>query len=253
MGMAYILVALVITVMNLPSLPSIFRTIFTEAFDFKAIFGGFSGSCLMFGIKRGLFSNEAGVGSAPNASSSAVVSHPVKQGLVQILSVFIDTILVCTASAFMCMSSGVTPTKEISGAVYVQQSLQKTLGDFGPIFITVAMTLFAFTTLIGNLFYVDKSFDHILGREPSKKFKTVYRLIASALILIGAVLEANTLWSISDILMACMTLINMPVIAILGKYAIRALKDYESQRKKGKDPVFKATSVGIAEKNDYWN
>ncbi len=253
MGMAYILVALVITAINLPSLPSILRTIFTEAFDFKAIFGGFAGSCLMFGIKRGLFSNEAGVGSAPNASSSAAVSHPVKQGLVQVLSVFIDTLLVCTATAFMCMSSGVTPTKDISGAVYVQQSLQKTLGDFGPIFITVAMVLFAFTTLIGNLFYVDKAFNHILQREPSKKFKTAYRLIASALILIGAVLEASTLWNISDILMACMTLINMPVILILGKYAFKALEDYEAQRKQGKDPVFKATSVGISEKNDYWN
>ncbi len=253
MGMAYILVALVITAMNIPALPSIFRTIFTETFDFKAIFGGFTGSCLMFGIKRGLFSNEAGVGSAPNASSSAVVSHPVKQGLVQILSVFIDTLLVSTATAFMCMSSGVTPSEEISGAVYVQQSLQTTLGDFGPIFITVAMVLFAFTTLIGNLFYVDKSFNHILGKEPSKKFKTIYYLIASALILVGAVLEANTLWNISDVLMACMTLINMPVIIILSKYAFKALNDYVAQRKQGKDPVFKAKNIGLPHKTDYWN
>ncbi len=253
MGLAYILVALVITALNIPALPSIFRTIFTEAFDFKAIFGGFTGSCLMFGIKRGLFSNEAGVGSAPNASSSASVSHPVKQGLVQVLSVFIDTLLVCTATAFMCMASGVTPSAEISGAAYIQQSLQATLGDAGPIFITVAMVLFAFTTLIGNLFYVDKAFNHILGKEPSKKFKTTYYLIASALILAGAVLEANTLWSISDILMACMTLINMPVIVILSKYAFKALEDYIAQRRQGKDPVFKAKNIGISQRTDYWN
>ncbi len=253
MGLAYILIALFITIMNAKALPSIFRTIFTEAFDFGAIFGGFTGSCLMYGIKRGLFSNEAGVGSAPNASSAAEVSHPVKQGLVQILSVFIDTLLVCTATAFMCMGSGVEATADNSGAQYVQQSLQKTLGDFGPIFITVAMVLFAFTTLIGNLFYVDKAFNHILKREPSKVFKTVYYIIASALILIGALLEANTLWNISDILMACMTLINMPIIIYLGKYAFRALDDYTKQRKQGKDPVFKAKDIDLPAKTDYWN
>lgn len=253
MGLSYILVALVITLMNVPALPSIFRTIFTQAFDFQAIFGGFTGSCLMFGIKRGLFSNEAGVGSAPNASSAAEVSHPVKQGLVQVLSVFIDTLLVCTATAFMCMSSGVTPSEDISGAAYVQQSLQATLGDFGPIFITVAMVLFAFTTLIGNLFYVDKAFNHILGKEPTKTFKAIYYIIASALILVGAVLKANTLWNISDILMACMTLINMPVIIILGKYAFRALDDYTKQRKAGKDPVFKAKNIDLPQETDYWN
>lgn len=253
MGLAYILIALFITVMNASALPHIFKTIFTEAFDFSAIFGGFTGSCLMYGIKRGLFSNEAGVGSAPNASSAAEVSHPVKQGLVQILSVFIDTLLVCTATAFMCMGSGITPTKEISGAVYVQQSLQSTLGDFGPIFITVAMVLFAFTTLIGNLFYVDKAFNHILRREPSKGFKTVYYLIASALILVGALLKSDTLWNISDILMACMTLINIPVIVFLGKYAFSALNDYTRQRKEGKDPVFKAKNIGLPHETDYWN
>ena len=239
--------------MNASALPAIFKTIFTEAFDFEAIFGGFAGSCLMYGIKRGLFSNEAGVGSAPNASSAAEVSHPAKQGLVQMLSVFIDTLLVCSATAFMCMGSGITPTEEISGAQYVQQSLQSTLGDFGPVFITVAMVLFAFTTLIGNLYYVDKAFNHILRREPSKNFKTVYYLIASALILVGALLKSDTLWNISDILMACMTLINMPIIIYLGKYAFRALNDYTRQRKEGKDPVFKAKNINLPHETDYWN
>ena len=253
MGIAYILIALIITLANITSLPGIFRTIFTEAFNFEAIFGGFTGSCLMLGIKRGLFSNEAGVGSAPNASSAAEVSHPVKQGLVQVLSVFIDTLLVCTATAFMCMSSGITPTEEISGAPYVQQSLQKTLGDFGPIFITVAMVLFAFTTLIGNLFYVDKAFNHILRKEPTKKFKYTYYIIASLLILAGALLNAGTLWNISDILMACMTFINIPIIIYLGKYAFRALDDYTKQRKLGKDPVFKAKNIDLPHKTDYWN
>ena len=253
MGVAYIVIALVIVVLNIGTLPSVFKTIFTEAFDFKAIFGGFTGSCVMFGIKRGLFSNEAGVGSAPNASASAEVDHPVKQGLVQVLSVFIDTILVCTATAFMCMSSGVEPTKELAGAPYVQVALTETLGSFGPVFITVAMILFAFTTLLGNLYYVDMTLIFICGKIPSKRFMTVYRVIASLLIFVGAGLSAGLLWDIADITMGGMTLINMPVIVILSGYAMKTLKDYDRQKKEGKNPIFKAVNVGIPyDKVDYW-
>lgn len=253
MGVAYILVALVIVVMNIGMLPDIFETVFTEAFNFEAIFGGFSGSCVIYGIKRGLFSNEAGVGSAPNASASAEVNHPVKQGLVQVLSVFIDTLLICTATAFMCMSSGVEPSAELSGAPYVQAALTETLGSFGPIFITIAMILFAFTTLIGNLFYVDKCIFHIFGRVPDKKFMTVYHIIAAVVIFVGAGLSADLLWGIADVTMGGMTLINMPVIIFLGKYAMKALKDYEKQREEGGEPVFKAKDINLPDKTDYWN
>ncbi len=253
MGVAYILIALIIVAMNVKMLPDVFRTIFTEAFDFNAIFGGFTGSCVMFGIKRGLFSNEAGVGSAPNASASAEVNHPVKQGLVQVLSVFIDTILVCSATAFMCMCSGVEPSKGISGAQFVQMSLSKTLGAFGPVFITVAMILFAFTTLIGNLFYVDKAIFFVFGKKPSKAFMNIYYIAASLVIFIGAGLSADLLWGIADVTMGAMTVINMPVIFILGNRAFNALKDYELQRKEGKEPVFLAKNIGIEEKTDYWN
>lgn len=252
MGITYILVALAVTVINFKTLPSVFGRIFEEAFDLQAIFGGFTGSCVMFGIKRGLFSNEAGVGSAPNASASADVSHPVKQGLVQVLSVFIDTILVCSATAFLCMCSGVEPTAELSGAPYVQAALSKSLGSFGPIFITVAMILFAFTTLLGNLYYVDQGIYFINGRIPGKKFTAFYRIIASLLIFVGAGLNAGLLWNVSDVLMGAMTIINIPVIVILGKYAIRTLKDYEKQKKEGKDPVFKAESIGLPHEVDYW-
>lgn len=253
MGVAYIVVALLIVFMNIGTLPDILKRILSEAFDLKAIFGGFSGSCVMFGIKRGLFSNEAGVGSAPNASASAEVNHPVKQGLVQVLSVFIDTILICSATAFMCMSSGVEPTPQLSGAPYVQLALSKTLGDFGPLFITVSMILFAFTTLIGNLFYVDKCIFHIFGRKPNKLFMSIYYLIASAIIFVGAGLSADLLWNIADITMGAMTLINMPVIIVLAKYVFRALKDYEKQRKEGVEPVFKAKNIELPHKTDYWN
>lgn len=253
MGVAYILVALVIVVLNITSLPSVLSAIFSEAFNIEAIFGGFGGSCVMYGIKRGLFSNEAGVGSAPNASASAEVSHPVKQGLVQVLSVFIDTILVCSATAFMCMCSGVEPTEELSGAPYVQAALSETLGVFGPIFITVAMILFAFTTLLGNLYYVDKCIIHIMKRTPGKLFMTIYRIIASLIVFAGSCLSADLLWNIADVLMGGMTLINMPVIFILSKYAIRALKDYEKQRKDGRTPVFYAKDIDLPHNVDYWN
>ncbi len=252
MGLAYIAVAIIIVCVNITSLPSIFIRIFREAFDFGAIFGGFGGSCVMYGIKRGLFSNEAGVGSAPNASASADTSHPAKQGLVQVLSVFIDTILVCSATAFMCMCSGIEPSAAISGAPYVQLSLRATLGEFGPIFITVAMVLFAFTTLIGNLYYVNQAFSHIHGKVPNKHFNTVYYILACAVILVGAGLSADMLWNIADITMGLMALINMPVIIILSDKAFRALSDYTKQKKAGKSPTFHAKDIGITDNLDYW-
>jgi AGCS family alanine or glycine:cation symporter len=192
------------------------------------------------------------VGSAPNASASAAVSHPVKQGLVQVLSVFIDTLLVCTATAFMCMCSGIEPTTELSGAPYVQASIEQALGGIGPIFITVAMILFAFTTLIGNLFYVDKAICFIMKKVPGKTFKYVYYVIASLVILLGAGLNADLLWNIADITMGGMTLINIPVIIILSKYALRAMDDYQKQKKQGLDPVFHSKDIGITEELDYW-
>lgn len=252
MGVAYILMAIVISLLNIKSLPSIFARIFTDAFDFKAIFGGFSGSCVMYGIKRGLFSNEAGVGSAPNASASADVSHPAKQGLVQVLSVFIDTLLVCSATAFMCLASGVEPSAAFEGAVYVQAAMKTALGAFGPMFITLAMILFAFTTLLGNLFYVDKSFHYLMGRQPSKGFLYTYYIIACGVILLGAGLNAGLLWNIADLTMGAMTLINMPVILLMSKYAVRCLNDYTRQRKEGKEPKFRAKDIDLPHKVDCW-
>ncbi len=252
MGIAYILVALVITLININVLPMVFKRIFTEAFDLKSIFGGFSGSCVMYGIKRGLFSNEAGVGSAPNASASAEVNHPVKQGLVQMLSVFIDTILICSATGFMCMVSGIEPSRDISGAPYVQQSIRASLGELGPIFVTAAMLLFAFTTLLGNLFYVDKAFRYILKKAPSRCFNAVSYVAASFLIFLGAGLNADLLWDIADLTMGGMALINMPVSIMLGKYAIRALDDYTFKQKLGKPLDFYVKDISLPHKVDYW-
>ena len=252
MGVLYIAVAIGITLFNVTALPQIFARIFTEAFDLRAIFGGFGGSCIMYGVKRGLFSNEAGVGSAPNASASAEVSHPIKQGLVQVLSVFIDTLLVCTATAFMCLCSGIEPTAEISGAAYVQQSLGATLGAVGPIFITVAMILFAFTTLLGNLYYVDQSIFFMMKRKPGKLFMGSYYVLASLVIFVGAGLSAGLLWDIADITMGAMALINIPVIILLGEKAIRALKDYEKKVKRGEELEFRAADIDLGQETDAW-
>lgn len=253
MGLLYIIVSLVVVIMNITTLPLVLKSIFVSAFDFKAVFGGFAGSCMMWGIKRGLYSNEAGMGSAPNAAASADVSHPVKQGLVQMLSVFIDTLLVCTATAMMCMCANPEGlVAEAAGAVYVQQSVQMALGDFGPIFIAVAMSLFAFTTLIGNYYYTEGCLKFILKRNPSKTFMLIFRLIATALVFAGALLSAGIVWDTADMLQGCMVIINVPVIVIIAKPALAALKDYMSQRKEGKDPVFRSSSIGLEGKTECW-
>lgn len=252
MGVIYVAVALFIVITNITAIPGIFARIFTEAFDLQAIFGGFTGSCVMYGIKRGLYSNEAGIGSAPNAAASADVKHPVKQGLVQTLSVFLDTLVICTATAFMCLCSGVEPSAALDGAPYVQASLHATFGNFGPVFITVAMVLFAFTTLIGNLYYVDQCIFYMFNKVPGKIFQTVYHLLASLIVFVGAVLSASMLWNISDVFMGLMAIINIPVIFILGNKALAVLKDYESQRKEGKTPVFLAKNVGMEDEVELW-
>lgn len=252
MGIIYIAVAVFVVILNYKMLPNVFSEIFNNAFDFKAIFGGFTGSSVMYGIKRGLFSNEAGVGSAPNASAAAEINHPAKQGLVQVLSVFIDTILICGATAFMCMCSGIEPNEAISGAPYVQISLKAVLGNIGPVFITVAMLFFAFTTLLGNLFYVDKAFDYIFSKTPPKAFITAYRIIASLVIFVGAGLNADLLWNIADVTMGLMTLINMPVILYMGKYAFSALKDYERKLKNKEKLNFSVKDIGLNIETDYW-
>ncbi len=252
MGVLYCVVSLLVVVINIGALPKVFGMIFSSAFNFKAIFGGFAGSCIMWGIKRGLYSNEAGMGSAPNAAAAADVSHPVKQGLVQMLSVFIDTLLICSATAFLCLFSGVEPTAEVAGAAYVQACTKASLGGFGPVFVAVAVSLFAFTTLIGNYYYTEGCFRFLMKRAPGKTFMLVYRLLATVLVFAGAVLSAGFVWDTADMLQAIMVVINVPVILILSSVAIKALKDYESQRREGKVPVYKAAENGVSG-TDFWN
>ena len=255
MGVIYVVVALIVIIFNVKLLPGVIGQIFADAFNFKAIFGGVAGSCMMYGIKRGLYSNEAGVGSAPNAAAAADVSHPVKQGLVQMFSVFLDTIIICTATAMMCMCSGVEPSADVAGAMYVQLSVSGVLGSgIGPWFVTISLLLFGFTTLIGNLYYCNNALAFINGNKmPGKKFMFGFYVVCAALIFIGAGLSMGLAWSIADILMAFMCLINIPTCVILGKVAYAACADYVEQRKAGKNPVFRAADIGMdASKLDYW-
>ncbi len=253
MGVAYVTVAVLVLVLNVGQIPAMFAMIFKDAFNFKAIFGGFAGSCMMNGIKRGLYSNEAGMGSAPNAAATADVSHPAKQGLVQMLSVFLDTLLICTCTAFMCLSSGVSFGPEMDGASYVQGALAETLGAFGPIFIAVAMSLFAFTTLIGNYAYCEGCLKFLFKRQVGKTGLLIFRLVATGLVFVGAIATANLVWNLADMTQAFMVLVNMPVILLLMKPAMACLEDYCKQRKAGENPVFHAKDSGISEKLDYWN
>lgn len=254
MGVAYVAVALIVILINYQNIPPMFLLIFQDAFDFKSIAGGIVGSCLVYGIKRGLFSNEAGVGSAPNASASAKVSHPAKQGLVQTLSVYIDTLILCTATALMCLSTGVARDAAVSGAPYVQNAISTVFGTAGPVFITVAMVLFAFTTLLGNIYYVDNAVTFMNNKvKPSKRFMNIFYIACTVVIFVGAIIPMDAAWAMADITMGAMTLINLPTCMILGKHAIACLKDYEIQKKAGKNPVFKASSIDINEEDlDFW-
>lgn len=231
-----------------------FVMIFQDAFDFRSIASGVAGSCMVYGIKRGLYSNEAGVGSAPNASASAKVSHPAKQGLVQTLSVYIDTLLLCTATALMCLSSGVERNEAVSGAPYVQNAISTVFGTAGPVFITLAMVLFAFTTLLGNLYYVDNALIFLNNKkEPSDRFKKLFHIICALVVFIGAIIPMNAAWALADITMGGMTLINLTSCMLLGKIAIDTLKDYERQKAQGENPVFLGSHIGLNEEElDFW-
>ena len=257
MGVIYVAVSIIVLLLNIGNVPAMLAAVFKSAFDFSAIFGGFAGSCIMWGIKRGLYSNEAGMGSAPNAAAKADVSHPAKQGLVQMLSVFIDTLLICTATAFMCMSTMTDASQFVvdgsaNAAGYVQASMDAALGSFGPIFLAVAMSLFAFTTLIGNYSYCEGCLEFIIKRAPSRGELLIFRLMATALVFVGAIASAGFVWDTADMLQGMIVVVNVTSILILGGTAVRCLNDYVKQRGEGKDPHFIAKDIGIKEDTDFW-
>lgn len=242
MAGGYIVLALAVIVLHVKDLPGVFASILSQAFDVHSAFGGFLGAAIMMGIKRGLYSNEAGVGSAPNAAASADVKHPVNQGLAQLLSVFIDTVLICSATAFIVLCSGVDASKYTVGADttrFLQDCMSASFGAGGGVLLTVALVIFAYTTLVGNYFYAEQSVRYFYPQaHDDKRFMMCYRLAAILVIFAGSQVIAELAWNISDLIMGVMALINIPVCVRLGPRVYKALWDYMIQRTEGRDPVF---------------
>ena len=226
----YLLIALGVTLMNIEKLPQVFNAIFSSAFDLQAVAGGGMGAALMTGIKRGLFSNEAGMGSVPNAAATASASHPVKQGLIQAFGVFVDTLLVCSASAFIVLLSDGYTEGKLTGIELVQQSLSQHLGPWAPSFLAGMICLFAFSSIVGNYYYGEINIGFI-----SKNYMTLmlFRVFVVGMVLFGSVAKVALVWDLADLFMALMAITNLVAIAILGKYAYIALHDYMDQKRAG--------------------
>ncbi|MGI6094602.1 MAG: alanine/glycine:cation symporter family protein [Lachnospiraceae bacterium] len=247
MAILYILLGVSITLLNLEQLPDILHRIMKEAFDFSSITAGFTGSCVMYGIKRGLFSNEAGMGSAPNASAAAAVSHPAKQGLVQMLSVFIDTIVICTTTAMILLNFD-ADDPQLTGMPYVQQALNAQIGEIGIHFITISIFLFAFSSLIGNYCYAESNLKFI---KDDKTLLLIFRLFVLGIIYFGAQSGFDTVWNLADILMGLMSIVNIIAIFLLRNTAQKVLNDYIQQKKNGENPVFHSEKLDIP-RTKYW-
>ena len=236
MALGYILLAFVIVGMNITHLPDVIKLIVSSAFGWEQALGGGIGVALMQGIKRGLFSNEAGMGSAPNVAATADVSHPVKQGLIQTLGVFSDTLVICTCTAFIILFSGVPLGGEANGVQLTQMALDNEIGSGGSIYVAVAILFFAFSSIIGNYYYGEANLRYITH---NKWVMTVFRLMTGAMVMFGALASLDLAWSLADVCMGLMTICNLIAIVLLGKYAFRLLEDYREQKRRGiKDPVF---------------
>jgi alanine or glycine:cation symporter, AGCS family len=236
----YLILAFVVMIMNISELPAVISLIIKNAFGIEQVAGGGIGAAIMMGIKRGLFSNEAGMGSAPNAAATADVSHPVKQGLIQTLGVFVDTILVCSATAFIILFSNSYKTSELTGIQLTQSALSEHIGSWATMFLAIAIFLFAFSSIIGNYYYGETNIEFI---KKSPTAILVYRIIVILMVLFGSVAELSIVWSLADLSMGIMALINIVAIFLLSKIAIAAFKDYIEQRKQGIDPKFYSDSI----------
>ena len=246
----YILVALFVIATNITELPGIFKLIFESAFGLREITMGTMGGMMLTGIKRGLFSNEAGMGSAPNAAAAADVSHPVKQGLIQTLGVFTDTLVICSATAFIIILYPTYMQTGLTGIELTQAALSSHIGPIGNIFIAVCIFLFAFSSIVGNYYYGQSNMEFI---NLSKTGLNIFRALVVAMVLLGSLTKVQVVWNLADVSMGLMAIINLVAIALLGKYAFMALDDYTTQKKSGiKDPVFETKKFKGLEKVQCW-
>lgn len=236
MALGYIVLVVIIIGMNIQLLPQVLETIIGHAFGWKQAMGGGIGIAVMQGIKRGLFSNEAGMGSAPNVAATADVTHPVKQGLIQALGVFTDTLIICTCTAFIILFSGVPLTGETNGVQLTQMALSSEIGNFGSIYVAIAILFFAYSSIIGNYYYGEANVRYITN---NKTVMIIFRILSGGMVMFGALASLDLAWSLADISMGLMTICNLIAITLLGKYAFRLLDDYIGQKRKGiKHPIF---------------
>jgi len=241
MALSYVALAFVVVILNIKHLPEVFNLIVSSALGWNQAFGGMIGVAMMNGIKRGLFSNEAGQGSAPNVAATADVSHPVKQGLIQVFGVFADTLVICSCTAFIILFSGVSFGPDNSGIQLTQQALTSQIGVSGKYFIAAAIMFFAFSSIIGNYYYGEANVRYLTKK---KWVLVVFRLMTCGMVMFGAVASLNLAWSLADLCMGFMAVCNLVAIVLLSKYAVRLLADYKAQKKQGiKDPVFRKESM----------
>ncbi len=239
-ALAYIFVTLLVMVIHLPQLPEVFALIFSDAFSWHKVAGGTLGATVMIGARRGLFSNEAGMGSAPHAAATAHISHPVKQGYVQAFGVFVDTLLICSCTAFIVLLAGYTRFPGLEGIALTQAALTQELGPGGNYFISASVLLFAFTSIIGNYYYGQANVEFL-----SKKRRTMvlFRMAVCGMILLGSVMQLHLAWGLADLCMSFMALINLYAIFKLRREVLSALADYRAQKKAGKDPIYHGPGV----------
>ena len=236
MALGYIVLALYIVFSNLVHLPDVISLILKNAFGVEQAIGGGVGAALMQGIKRGLFSNEAGMGSAPNAAATAHVTHPAKQGFIQALGVFTDTLLICTCTAFIILFSGEGLDGGLDGIQLTQAALNSQIGNIGSTYIAVAILFFAYSSILGNYYYGEANLRFI---TKNRNVIIIYRILVGGMVLFGSMASLKLVWSLADVTMALMAICNLIAIIMLGKYAFRLLDDYLMQKKKGiESPVF---------------
>lgn len=249
MAVAYILLAIYVIIIRFDRIPYVFDLIISNAFGFEQIMGGGIGMAVLMGIKRGLFSNEAGMGSAPNIAATANVTHPVKQGLIQTFGVYTDTLIVCSCTAFIILCSGIFDTG-LTGIELTQASLTNEIGSIGSTFIAVIILFFAFTSIIGNYYYGESN---LYFMTHNKKILFIYRILVGAMVMYGSLAELNHVWSLADLCMGLMTVCNLCAILLLGKYAILCLKDYKQQKRDGKNPCYHSSTIPqIANETECW-
>ncbi|QHJ70525.1 alanine/glycine:cation symporter family protein [Planococcus halotolerans] len=249
MAILYLIVAIYIVITNITEIPAVFMLIIENAFGLEEAVGGGIGAAIMQGVRRGLFSNEAGMGSVPNAAASANVSHPAKQGLVQSLGVFFDTIIICSATAFIIILAGLYSTGEQEGILLTQASLGIHVGDWAPYFLAIAILFFAFSSIIGNYYYGETNIEFI---NAHKGWLTAYRVGVLAMVMFGALAQVSLVWNMADLFMGLMAVLNLVVIALLGSTAFKVLDDYTKQRKAGKNPEFYAKDIPGLKNTECW-